>query len=154
MASRIAGLNLGRLLQTIRCDQVNFTQCVLPAYMIVTGEMAVGILVTCVPTFGPVFFPGRHESNTGYKYHSKERSSDYAHKSSRTPLYQLTTSSYDDNNIELDRALQAGNSYQARASRGSGHENSSSVAANEIGVREDLSIVETRSSPKSFQTAA
>ncbi|KAB8294167.1 hypothetical protein EYC80_009607 [Monilinia laxa] len=148
----IAGLNLGRLIQTLRCDQANFTYCVLPAYMIVVGEMSVGIMVACVPTFGPVFFPSRLKTNTRYQDRSKEWSKPFSKNSGRSPLGCMASDTaggsfhtLEDNDIELERALQTGDGYQAGAGRGSAHseEPNHVIAANEIGVRKDLIVVET-----------
>ncbi|TGO47636.1 hypothetical protein BCON_0269g00020 [Botryotinia convoluta] len=145
----IAGLNLGRLLQTLRCDQANFTHCVLPAYMIVVGEMSVGIMVACVPTFGPVFFPSRLKTNTGYQSRSKEWAKSFSKTSRKTHRSGILSDTADgsfhtleDNDIELVRALQTGNDYQVAAGRGSAHseEPDHIIAANEIGVRKDLTI--------------
>lgn len=119
--------------------------------MIVVGEMSVGVMVACVPTFGPVFFPSRLKTNTAYKGRSKEWTKSFSKGSRGTPRGGLTTDTADgsfhtleDNDIELERALQTSDGYEVAAGRGSAHSEEPDyiVAANEIGVRKDL-IVET-----------
>jgi hypothetical protein len=153
---RIAGLNLARLLQTLRCDQKNFTFCVLPAYMIVVGEMSVGVIVACVPTFGPVFFPSRVRKNTGYRKPTsvEKLTQSFGRSSNRKQLSLFTSDTVDDgsfhalndNDIELERALNVGHGYKASASHGSTHTEDDevrSMAPNGIGVRKDLSVEDT-----------
>lgn len=141
-------MKLARLVHDIRCDAVNFTYCQFQSSMIVIGEMSVGIVVACVPTFGPVFFPKRIQKNTGYQPPSKERSRGF--RSMRTPIGRSTTTASDegtfhaleDDEIELNRVLRIEN--LAFASHGS--ENGCSdhdFEPNTIVVRKDLSIVGT-----------
>lgn len=54
---RMAGINLCRIILTKTCGQD--LHCVWPYTTLAGGEVAVGILVACVPTFGPVFHPQR-----------------------------------------------------------------------------------------------
>jgi hypothetical protein len=55
-----AGINLGRLVQTFKCSpDVDFSYCAMDSSILVLGEMTGGILLACVPTYGPLFFPDR-----------------------------------------------------------------------------------------------
>jgi hypothetical protein len=86
--NRIAGINLGRLIQTIQCNEEDFTYCFIGSSMIVVGEMSTGILVACVPTLGPVFFPTRlgPSANARYQYKDSRRTPLHNGASGRTPF--------------------------------------------------------------------
>ncbi|PLB50872.1 hypothetical protein P170DRAFT_406305 [Aspergillus steynii IBT 23096] len=54
-----AGINIGRIIQTKLCDHGNTTYCALDASILIAAEISSGILVSCVPTLGPVLFRNR-----------------------------------------------------------------------------------------------
>ncbi|GKZ96529.1 hypothetical protein CBS115989_5485 [Aspergillus niger] len=54
-----AGVNIERIIQTKTCDQTNTTYCTLDASILVMAEITCGILVSCAPTLGPIFFRAR-----------------------------------------------------------------------------------------------
>ncbi|KAI0205451.1 hypothetical protein F4808DRAFT_409268 [Astrocystis sublimbata] len=51
-----AGVNLGRLIQTIQCPVEDISFCVLNSSILVTAEITGGLLVACVPTYGVLLF--------------------------------------------------------------------------------------------------
>jgi hypothetical protein len=60
LANSTAAINLGRLIQTFKCPpNVDFSYCAMDSSILVLAEMTGGILLACVPTFGPLFFPDR-----------------------------------------------------------------------------------------------
>jgi hypothetical protein len=59
-ASRTAGINLGRIIQTKLCPTDDIIYCARDSSIFVIAEMTAGILVACVPTLGPLIFRGRH----------------------------------------------------------------------------------------------
>lgn len=64
----ICGINVARMAVTELCDASDFTYCTPYSLIFVLCEMAGGILVACVPTLGPVFFPQRYQArNAGNK---------------------------------------------------------------------------------------
>ncbi|KAL3262018.1 hypothetical protein ABHI18_003202 [Aspergillus niger] len=56
-----AGVNIERIIQTKTCDGTNITYCALDASILCMAEIACGILVSCAPTLGPIFFRSRVE---------------------------------------------------------------------------------------------
>ncbi|GKZ48158.1 hypothetical protein AbraIFM66951_011916 [Aspergillus brasiliensis] len=54
-----AGVNIERLIQTKTCDGTNVTYCALDASILCMAEITCGILVSCAPTLGPIFFRSR-----------------------------------------------------------------------------------------------
>ncbi|KAJ5870229.1 hypothetical protein N7455_005170 [Penicillium solitum] len=54
-----AGINLGRIIQTKLCPADDLIYCLRDSSIFIMAEMTAGILVACVPTFGPLFFRGR-----------------------------------------------------------------------------------------------
>jgi hypothetical protein len=60
-----AAINLGRLVQTFKCPpNVDFSYCAMDSSILVLAEMTGGILLACVPTFGPLFFPDRKNASS------------------------------------------------------------------------------------------
>ncbi|OOQ82161.1 hypothetical protein PEBR_41864 [Penicillium brasilianum] len=55
----IAAINLARIIQVLRCSLLDFTYCTADSAILTVAEMAVGIIVACVPMLGPVIFPER-----------------------------------------------------------------------------------------------
>ena len=117
--------------------------------MLVVGELSVGILVACVPTLAPVFFPDRFGSSAkAYQYKPSGASS---RKAPRGPTTDLEGSvdrpfqSLDDDDIEMNAALNSGSdSYRAHAGRAAILENPPrTINANQIDVRRDLHIFDT-----------
>ena len=53
----MAGINLSRIIVAKKCGEDFY--CFLPFTTLSGGEVAVGILVACVPTLAPVFHPER-----------------------------------------------------------------------------------------------
>ena len=151
---RIAGINLGRLVQTIRCDETDFTYCLLGSSMIVTGEMSTGILVACVPTLGPVFFPSRFGSSAKarHQFEDGRKAPLYNRPSGRKPLRgpasgesderPFTTLEEDD--VELKAVLKGGNSYHVHAGRAGRKEQPNRQADDdEIEVRQEVNVFQT-----------
>ncbi|KAJ5607776.1 hypothetical protein N7537_004395 [Penicillium hordei] len=54
-----AGINLGRIIQTKLCPADDLIYCLRDSSIFIMAEMTAGILVACVPTFGPLLFRGR-----------------------------------------------------------------------------------------------
>ncbi|GKZ24649.1 hypothetical protein AbraIFM66951_011920 [Aspergillus brasiliensis] len=54
-----AGVNIERIIQFKTCDQANNTYCILDASVLIMAEITCGILVSCAPTLGPIFFRAR-----------------------------------------------------------------------------------------------
>ncbi|OQE00555.1 hypothetical protein PENVUL_c050G08103 [Penicillium vulpinum] len=54
-----AGINLGRIIQTKLCPADDLVYCLRDSSIFIMAEMTAGILVACVPTFGPLLFRGR-----------------------------------------------------------------------------------------------
>ena len=116
--------------------------------MIVIGEMSTGILVACVPTLGPVFFPDRF-ARSHYKYKdsgkaplhvgSSPRKTFRGHGSDRSG--ERTFTSLEEDDMEFKTALHLGQSYQAHAVRASIiEEPERHVDTNAIEVRKDLDV--------------
>ncbi|KAL3429834.1 hypothetical protein BDV09DRAFT_179595 [Aspergillus tetrazonus] len=57
----ISGINLARIIEVLVCDLADFTYCTANAMILTVAEPAVGIIVVCVPTLGPIIFPERRE---------------------------------------------------------------------------------------------
>lgn len=55
----IAGINIGRIVQTSVVDQADFTYAAIDASILATAEAAIGLIVACVPLLGPVVAPQR-----------------------------------------------------------------------------------------------
>ncbi|OQE42300.1 hypothetical protein PENCOP_c004G00793 [Penicillium coprophilum] len=55
-----AGINLGRIIQTKLCPADDLVYCLRDASIFIMAEMTAGILVACVPTFGPLMFRRRN----------------------------------------------------------------------------------------------
>ncbi|KAJ5502596.1 hypothetical protein N7463_005470 [Penicillium fimorum] len=55
-----AGINLGRIIQTKLCPADDLIYCLRDSSIFIMAEMTAGILVACVPTFGPLLFRGRN----------------------------------------------------------------------------------------------
>lgn len=53
------------------CSLEDFTYCTRDSAILTVAEMAVGIIVACVPTFGPIFSPRRFGSSARKQYSSK-----------------------------------------------------------------------------------
>jgi hypothetical protein len=82
---RIAAINLTRIILVLNCNVVSdFTYCTLDSAILTVAEMAVGVMVACVPKMGPVFRHGReppaasstrhlqhHNYGFGSEYNSK-----------------------------------------------------------------------------------
>jgi hypothetical protein len=46
--------------ETFKCSpDVDFSHCAMDSSILILGEMTGGILLACVPIFGPLFFPDR-----------------------------------------------------------------------------------------------
>ncbi|KAJ5722986.1 hypothetical protein N7488_001021 [Penicillium malachiteum] len=54
-----AGINIGRLVQIRICDQTNMTFCALDGNILVAAEMCAGIIVSCAPMMGAIFWRHR-----------------------------------------------------------------------------------------------
>lgn len=61
-AHRTAGINLARIVQTKMCPSHDPIYCVRDSSILIMAEMTAGILVACVPTFGPLIFRRAHIS--------------------------------------------------------------------------------------------
>lgn len=59
MCHSISAINLARIIQVLRCSLNDFAYCTADAAILTVAEMAVGIIVSCVPMLGPVIFPER-----------------------------------------------------------------------------------------------
>lgn len=151
---RIAGINLGRIIQLLQCNEKGFTYCFLESAMIYIGEMSAGILVACVPTLGPVFFPSRFgpSAKARHQYKHTRRAPLPNGSSGRNPLRGPVSGASDErpfatleeDDVELTAALKVGNGYQVHAGRASGHEKPDRhVDEDEIGVRNDLPVFQT-----------
>lgn len=79
---RNAGINLARLIQTVKCKETDFSYCVLASSILCAAEMSTGVIVSCIPTLGPVLFRDRQGQT---KSTFPERSSK-AKSGSRPPL--------------------------------------------------------------------
>jgi len=55
----------------VTCSLQDFTYCTRDSAILTVAEMAVGIIVACVPTFGPIFSPRRFASSARNQYTSK-----------------------------------------------------------------------------------
>ena len=66
------------------CDASDFTYCTPYSLIFVLCEMAGGILVACVPTLGPVFFPQRYKATKAADNSWKHLDKDKIGKTPRT----------------------------------------------------------------------
>ena len=57
------GINLGRLGGTIVCSITDLTYCTPEGFILIVCEQTLGIMVACVPTLGPIFFPRNHSGS-------------------------------------------------------------------------------------------
>ena len=55
-SSSAAGVNLGRLIWTVRCPEPDTTFCLLNSTIFILSEITLGIVVASVPTLGPIYF--------------------------------------------------------------------------------------------------
>ncbi|KAL1970675.1 hypothetical protein VTN77DRAFT_4319 [Rasamsonia byssochlamydoides] len=121
----ISGINLARIIKVLDCSLLDFTYCTADSAILTVAEMAVGIVVACVPTLGPVFYPHRHGSrNRYYKASDLEASTD--HVRLRNYQNQFFARSDRDTNVE---PVAAGNITPPLP-----------VKAGEIGVRRDFEV--------------
>ncbi|KAL8902134.1 MAG: hypothetical protein Q9207_004866 [Kuettlingeria erythrocarpa] len=102
-----AAINLGRLVQTILCDEADVTYCLEASAMLIVGELSSGILVACVPTLGPVCFPNRFgpKNPARFQYKMSRRPLQRA-SSDGIPLHQPDASSVDPSLYEDGSKLQ------------------------------------------------
>ncbi|KAL9132936.1 MAG: hypothetical protein Q9175_005892, partial [Cornicularia normoerica] len=116
----IAGINLGRIILIVQCHEKGFTYCFLgSAAMIYIGEMSTGILVACVPTLGPVFFPSRFgpSAKARHQYKHTRRTPLPNGSSGRNPLRGPVSGASDErpfatleeDDVELKAAPKVGN---------------------------------------------
>ena len=61
---RIAAVNIGRIVQTLVTDQQDFTYVLVDASILVVAEIAIGLIVVCAPTLGPLFTSNPKRSNS------------------------------------------------------------------------------------------
>ncbi|KAF2463955.1 uncharacterized protein BDR25DRAFT_382817, partial [Lindgomyces ingoldianus] len=67
---RTAGVNLDRLIQTLKCpSHQDLSYCAMDSSILVIAEIAGGILVACVPTFRPLFFSNDNTSRWANRDH-------------------------------------------------------------------------------------
>lgn len=59
----LMGINLARLATTASCSITDLTYCTPAGFILGTSEETVGVMVACVPTLGPIFFPRSHEGS-------------------------------------------------------------------------------------------
>ncbi len=121
--------------------------------MICVAEMSTGVVVACVPTFGPVFFPHRFGPNVKAVYQPKgSRGTPLHQSSSRKPLRgqeledsgERSFSRHERDDVELKDGLKIGSGYQAHAeSTGVFESSDHDVDANGINVRKDLDVHES-----------
>ncbi|KAL6720639.1 ATP-dependent RNA helicase [Lecanora helva] len=152
-----AGINLGRLIQNIECNPLDFTYCTMGSAMFIIGEMATGILVACVPTLGPVIFPRppvRHnKANQQYpSYTTFSKSTAANRKRGRGSHLDMPDpnkkgfESLDDEDIELDGGrINGRHGYEVHAKGPTTVIDSPElpVKPNEISVRQDLYLYNT-----------
>ncbi|KAI4219074.1 MAG: hypothetical protein L6R36_008579 [Xanthoria steineri] len=107
-----AGINLGRLIQSIICNEADATYCFEDSALLVMGEMSSGILVACVPTMGPVFFPNRFRpTKTAYKLSRRPFQRDAPAVSSAESAASINRSPYttlQEGGSELQAIVRAG----------------------------------------------
>ncbi|KAI2616625.1 hypothetical protein GGR54DRAFT_609980 [Hypoxylon sp. NC1633] len=51
----VAGVNLGRLIWTLKCPESDTTFCLLNSTIFILSEIALGLVVASVPTLGPIY---------------------------------------------------------------------------------------------------
>lgn len=54
-SSSAAGVNLGRLIWTLRFPESDITFCLLNSTIFILSELTLGIVVASVPTLGPIY---------------------------------------------------------------------------------------------------
>lgn len=110
----IAGINLGRLVQTLQCDEKDFTYCLRGSSMLCVGEMSSGILVACVPSLGPVFFPDRFgpKAKPRYRYNNSDKRPLHNAPAGRNERPYKTL---EDDGVELKAALSETNDFDTGA---------------------------------------
>jgi len=67
----IAGINLARIIKVLTCSLQDFTYCTRDSAILTVAEMALGIILACVPTFVPIFSRRHFISPTQKHYGSK-----------------------------------------------------------------------------------
>ena len=58
--ARIAGINGGRIAQTVLSNQLDLTYVTVDASILAAAEASIGLVVVCAPTLGPIFAPSRY----------------------------------------------------------------------------------------------
>ncbi|KAL9119007.1 MAG: hypothetical protein Q9187_004441 [Circinaria calcarea] len=56
----IAGVNIGRIVQTAVSNQQDFTYVAVDASILAAAEASIGLIVVCAPTLGPIIAPSRY----------------------------------------------------------------------------------------------
>ena len=152
------------MVQTLVCDSADFTYCALESSLIVTGEMATGIMVACIPVLGPVFFPNRRASHSKkYKYwgsntkivrNAFSRRNTFSSKTTNATTNSQGRGSFQalhEDNHELESAFDGINSHKGYSTRADAVASQSQPAtADQIGVREDVDVYEERRLPESL----
>ncbi|ORX94171.1 hypothetical protein BCR34DRAFT_550470 [Clohesyomyces aquaticus] len=117
----ISAMNLGRIIQVKRCDIKDFTYCTHTAILLTVPEMAVGIIVACVPLLGPLIFPSRYKEPATSKYanlrdnSTKQRSTLHSVKATTESLEQ-STQSFEGPNVEsIELTGEAGKGHTHKA---------------------------------------
>jgi len=116
--------------------------------------MSTGVIVACVPTLGPVFFPHRFGPNAKAVYQPKGSQGTPLHNesSSRKPLRGQELEDFDErsfttferDDVELKAGLKIGSGYQAHAeSTGAFKSSDHDIDVKEINVRKDLDVHES-----------
>ena len=72
----ITGFNVGRLGEALICSIDDLTYCAPIDFILLLCEQTVGIMVACVPTLGPIFFPAKHSRYISYVSRKIPRSGD------------------------------------------------------------------------------
>lgn len=67
------GINIGRIVQPLVTDFADFTYSTPGAAILVTAEILTDLLISCVPTLGPVFKPGQFRNKYQPWYSSRGR---------------------------------------------------------------------------------
>ena len=141
----IAGINLGRIFKVLDCSLEDFTYCTRDSAILTVAEMAVGIIVACIPTLGPVFFPRRFVSSSKKRYIGYQRDAigSGAHTRLRgdhnDSFGGVSLQAFERDEIELENPLQHGDS-KAYVSAPGNMTTSVLVANDRIGVRKDVDI--------------
>ena len=83
----MTGFNIGRLGELVICPVADITYCAPIGFILMVCEQTVGIMVACVPTLGPVFFPNRYQGKKlrqKYPHQTKESFSTRANSDKTT----------------------------------------------------------------------